>query len=191
MKWNDKLIESELIASMKILNVDRMPTANELKSIGRNDLHCILSRTKKYSGWAAHMGIALKRSETVVGQEAESKMADFLMRSNNFSEIERMSTRHPYDLLIDRVVKVEVKYARSYYSNGYKTITFNLSKDKPTCDIYILIAHDSDSGKEKVYVIPSHYVQMKMLNMGVKTKYEKYLNRFDYIVIYSEFLQSV
>ena len=190
MKWTDELIESELRKVVDNLYLKRMPTANELKNIGRNDLHCKISRTKKYSGWAEVLGLPLKRSDTVVGHENEFKILKLLNKIGH--TVERMTTKHPYDLLINGRVKVDVKFSKSYLLKGqYKTNTFNLSKRYPTCDIYILVSEDHETGEEKIYVIPSHLVQMTMINMGVNTKYKVYENKFDYIKKYSEFFASI
>lgn len=190
MKWTDELIESELRKSIEVLNLNRMPTSSELKSIGRNDLHCKVGRTKKYSGWAEHLGLELKRSDTVVGNGKELQVARLLELKGY--EVERMSTKHPYDLLVDGVVKVDVKFANSYLLKGvHKTFTFSLAKKFPTCDIYILVAKDHETKEEKIYVIPSHFVKMPMINMGALTKYEFFRDSFDYIEKYSNFFKSI
>ena len=189
MKWTNELIQEELMKSIQILGIKRMPTGEELKSIGRNDLHCKVSRTKKYSGWAAILGLDLKRSETQIGQEWESSISGFLSRLGH--TVELMTTKHPYDLLVNNAVKVDVKVANPYLLRGSRVHTFGLGKDKPTCDIYILIALDEKGTKERVFVIPSHHVQMKMINLGKESKYNIYVNQWHYIEEYSKFLNSI
>jgi hypothetical protein len=189
MKWNDELIKEHLLESIKILGIDRMPTANELKGISRNDLHCKISRTKKYSGWADDLGLALKRSDTVVGQEWEKDIANFI-RVPGVS-VELMTTKHPYDILFDGSVKIDVKAANPYLLRGSRVHTFNLSKENPTCDIYVCLALDEEGNKERTFVIPSHHVSMKMLNVGKESKYNKYIGRWDYLKKYVDFYRSI
>jgi hypothetical protein len=78
MKWTDELIKEHLLDSIKALSLDRMPTANELKTLGRNDLHCKISRTKKYSGWADELGLSLSKCETRLGNLYEGLVAEDL-----------------------------------------------------------------------------------------------------------------
>jgi hypothetical protein len=192
MKWNDDLIKLELLKSIKVLNLNRMPTGEELKSIGRNDLHCKISRTKKYSGWAKELGLELKSSETSVGQYWEKKIANELAPLHFIESVELMTSKHPYDLLVNGTVKIDVKVANPYLLRGKNRVhTFALNKIKPTCDIYICIALNESGEYEKVLIIPSHHVNMKMINIGKESKYDKYNLRWTYIYRYSEFFDSI
>jgi hypothetical protein len=169
-----------------------MPTGEELKRIGRNVLHCKISRTKKYSGWANELGLNLKRSETNTGQYWENKIADKLSELPFVRKIEVTSTKHPYDLLINNTVKIDVKVANPYLLRGISRVhTFALNKVKPTCDIYVCVALNESGEYEKILVIPSHHVQMKMINIGRDSKYDKYNLKWEYINLYSEFFNSI
>lgn len=188
MKWTDELIKSELLKSIEILGLKRMPTGEELKGIGRNDLHCKLSRTKKYSGWANELGLELKSSCTILGRTHEKEIAE-LLKIKGF-EVEEMTTKHPYDLLVDKVVKIDVKVANPYLMRGTRVHTFNLSKEKPTCDIYILIVLNEQGHKERILTIPSHHIQQKSISIGLNSQYNKY-DDFYLIDRYSDFLNSI
>lgn len=187
--WNDERIKNELIKSIGILILDRMPTAEELKSIGRTDLHNAVSKTKKYSGWAKELELTRKRSETTIGQEWERKMADFLRKYEY--EVELMTTKHPYDLLVDGVVKVDVKVANPYLLRGSRVHTFGLGKKNPSCDIYILIALDEQGGRERTLVIPSHHVKQTMVNIGKNSKYNVYKDNWNVLYEYSKFFNDI
>jgi hypothetical protein len=190
IKWTDELIRKELLSSVKILMLDRMPTASELKSIGRNDLHCKISRTKKYSGWAEDLGLQLARNETNLGNEYE-KVIGGILESKGF-KVEYMPTKHPYDLMLNGSVKVDVKVANMYEAqNGQNWWAFRLAKKEATCDIYILNALESDVSKERIFVIPGHLLDIQMLNMGLDTKYNKFLNRYDILETYSNFFGTI
>lgn len=188
--WTDELVRSELLKSIKVLDLKRMPSAEELKSIGRNDLHCKISRTKKYSGWADELGLKLKGSETNLGQEFEKEVSELVDGMGH--EVIRMSTKHPYDLLIEDSVKVDVKVANPYLLRGESRVhTIRLAKVNPTCDIYICVLLDEERKAERVLVIPSHHVRKTMLNIGRKSKYNVYDGRFDYINEYAKFFKKI
>src|SRR5699024_3514995 len=73
VKWTDELIKKEIKKSMDVLCINRMPSASELTSIGRNDLHCAISKGLTYYGWAKEMGLNLKSSETLKGNKYRSE----------------------------------------------------------------------------------------------------------------------
>jgi hypothetical protein len=189
MKWTDELVREEILKSKDRLALDRMPTANELKAIGRNDLHCKISRTKKYSGWADDLGLELSRCETRLGNNYELTVAKEL-ESMGF-KIEQMTTKHPYDILVDGYVKVDVKASNLFkHTNGQEWWTFHLAKENPTCDIYICVAL-VEGNKVKTFVIPSHLVKMKSINVGKSSKYNRFEDAYNYIDEYSIFFRSI
>jgi hypothetical protein len=191
MKWTSELLKEELIKSIKVLGIDRMPTGQELKSIGRNDLHCKISRTKKYSGWAEELGLGLKSGSTTrEGQEHEKKVMHLLEGLGY--EVEQMAHKFPYDLLVNGCVKIDVKMANAYLLRGESRVhTFGINKEKPTSDILICLANDEEGNVERMFIIPSHHVQMKMLNVGANSKYNKYVDKFEYIKQYSDFYKTI
>lgn len=189
-KWTEDKLRDELLKCIDLLMLDRMPTAEELKSIGRNDVHVKVSRTKKYSGWAKELGLQLKSCETRVGQEWEGQLASFIALIGPH-RVERMSTKYPYDLLIDGCVKVDVKTAKPHYKFGYRVQTFGINKTEPTCDIYILVALDENGKMEKMYVIPSHLMKMKTFHLRSESTWDAYIGRWDFIRKYSDFYHRV
>lgn len=182
-------MEKELFKSMKILGIDRMPTASELQSIGRNDLHCRISRTKKYRGWAEQLDLKLKSSETTVGQRREKEVKKIL--KDKGYQVSQMTTKHPYDLLINNVVKIDVKTANPYTLNGSRVHTFGINKVNPTCDLYICLSYNEQGEVERTLVIPSHLCRVRTLCIGKESKYNRFNNRWDYIEKYARFLGGV
>lgn len=188
--WTGDLIAEEITKSMEILGISRMPTASELRSLQRNDLHCKISKTKKYSGWAQHLGLRMRSSETRTGQEYEEKVAGELRDLGYYVEI--TSTKHPYDLLVEGCLKIDVKVANAYMLRGQSRIhTIALAKTEPTCDLYFCILLDENKAAERELIIPSHHVRKTMLNIGRRSKYNTYDKRFDYIENYIKFFKSV
>lgn len=187
--WTEEKVKLEIFKAMDVLMIDRMPTSLELKTLGRNDLHLKICRTKKYSGWASYLDLERKKSETVDGQENEQYISDYL--TNKGFSVQRMSTKHPYDLVINDTVKVDVKTGRPYLLRGSRVHTFGISKKEPTCDIYICLAFDEKEKIERNLIIPSHYLKIVTLCIGKESKYNKFIDRWDYIDKYSEFYSSV
>src|SRR5699024_12772503 len=66
--------------------------------------------------------------------------------------VEKMTTKHPYDLLVNENVKVDIKVGRVHYHFGSKAHTFRLAKKYSTCDIYICFALDKDSNTENIFI---------------------------------------
>lgn len=188
--WTDPEISEEIKKCMSALVIERMPTANELKSLGRNDLHCVISRTKKYSGWAEELGLSLKSCDTRTGQAYESETENMLIHRGY--KVERMSTKHPYDLLVNDHIKIDVKIAKPHILRGESKVhTFSTRKENPTCDIYFLIALDEKEKIERILIIPSVHMRIQTLCIGANSKYNKFINRWDYIEKYDEFYKNV
>jgi hypothetical protein len=178
-KWTDELIESELKKCISVLQVNRMPTADELKQIGRNDLHCKISKTKKYSGWASELGLEMKHCETRMGNQYED-LVKAKIEQCGFKVIS-MTTKHPYDLLVNNVLKIDVKVGRAHNHFEARAHTFALNKKYPTCDLYICVALNEKEEIERYFIIPSKFVQMVTLNIGKNSKYNEFVNRWGYI----------
>lgn len=174
---------------MTILNIKRMPTASELTSIGRNDLHCKIGRTKTYKGWAEHLELQLKSSETTKGNEYEELVAK-IIRGLGY-EVKEMTTKHPYDLLINDSVKVDVKVGGAHNHFGSRAHTFRPSKKFATCDLYICVALDENDEVENIFIIPSKFAQLTTLNIGTDSKYNKFIYRWDYIKRFVQFYDEV
>jgi hypothetical protein len=187
--WTEERVINEILNCMNILDIDRMPTSVELKALGRNDLHLKISRTRTYSGWAEYLNIKRKESCSLDGQNNEIYIASFLESLGH--SVEKMSTKHPYDLLVDNTIKIDVKTSNPYMLKGSRVHTFGLTKDRPTCDIYICIAFDEKGSIERTMVIPSHYLQIVTLCIGANSKYNRFIGRYDYIKLYSEFYRGV
>jgi hypothetical protein len=188
--WTEERVERELLECIKTLQIDRMPTADELKSLGRNDLHIKISRTRKYSGWAEYLGLSRKESCTLNGQNMEETMAEKLRQFGH--EVERMTTKHPYDLLVNGTVKIDVKTGCAYDLRGSRVHTFGINKKSPTCDIYICTAlNESGTEIERTFVIPSHHLKVVSLSIGKDSVYNRFIDKWEYIDHYSKFFSQV
>lgn len=188
-KWTDELIREKIKKSMVILCIKRMPTASELTSIGRNDLHCAISKYGTYRAWADRLDLEMKSSETSKGHKYEQYIKDILV--NKGHEVAEMTTGHPYDLLVSENLKVDVKVGVAHNHFGSRAHTFRPSSKNSTCDIYICVALDETSETENIFIIPSKFARVQTINIGANSKYDKFINRWDFVENYTKFYDSV
>lgn len=191
-KWNDELIEQKINEVINILNIAHFPTHSEIeKALGNKSL------TKKISEkgtifWAEKMGIPLKESETFLGNSYEIFAISDIFENTELLSIQT-SSRHPYDLLTDNRVKIDVKVSKGFTNNcNSKAFTFNLEKKEPTCDLFILYCVGDDGEMRKRLIIPS-YILLGQTQVGVGeiSKWDKYKDRWDFITKTSEFFKTL
>ena len=120
------------------------------------------------------MSLKQKKSETALGIHGEQVMADVL-RGLGFT-VEATSVKHPYDLLIDGCVKVDVKTANTSYVRGCPVHAYRLAKKQHTCDFYVFFENDTDA----IYVVPAHVCTGQVqVEMGSGSKrYAKFKDAF-------------
>ena len=86
-------------------------------------------------------------------------------------------------------IKIDVKTAHKYKSNtGFASYSFRLEKENPTCDIYYIWCIEDN----KMLIIPSKFLHQKQLCItDKKSKYDKFIDRFDYIDEYDKFYKKI
>lgn len=169
----------------------RMPTYSEMRTIYNGDsLTNKVTRTGGSFKWAKRLGLPMKQSETKLGVYAEKYVAN-LLRSSGFT-VEETPVRHPYDLLVDGCVKIDVKAANISYVRNDKIRAYRLSKRQPTCDFYVLCEID-DEVVSRIFVVPSSVVSgQTQIEMGfAKTKYAKYIDKYSLISDAVTFFKSL
>lgn len=158
-----------------------MPTRNQIRSyFGDDRLSNKVSKTLGYYGWADRFGLKVASNDTNTGKNGERIAKEFL-EQNGFS-VKQMLQNYPYDLLINDVVKADVKYSNLYKNkDGFCFYSFALRKPYPTCDLYILVANNQDD-EQRFYIVPSREAVQKQISIGEHHSiYDKYLQRFDII----------
>ena len=187
VKWTYKAIKEELIKVINALDINRMPTSNEIKLVTKNSkLTNAIKRHGGYLYWANEMGLSQAPGTTRLGMYGEEKIKEILELKGY--KVEKMSVKHPYDLLVNSNIKIDVKTARLYTSeHGNSYYTFNLEKKDPTCDIYIFYCVEI----EKILIIPSKFLRQTQLCISESSKYNRYTNRWDYLKIYDNFYKEV
>jgi hypothetical protein len=186
-KWNDKKIEEGIRKVVEKIGVERMPTSDEVSKHFGNGLRKKISSGLGYKAWAKKLNLPLKSNNTNKSLAIEEKMIDVIKKKTGL--IAKLTPiKHPFDLLVENKVKIEIKY-----SEGYKDSFFsaNLRSNMRKSDIVIFVCENPKIGN-KIFVIPSWHIEGKnQLGAGKKSKYDKYLDRWDYIKKYNNALNEI
>ncbi len=190
IKWSNEKIKEELCKMVEKTNQKTFPTHSELNDFFGDS--CLSNAIRRHGGtsfWAHQLNMEEKESESKDGYSYELKC-----RNDIFSilqlESENMIPRYPYDLLVEKCVKIDTKVSNIYNArNGARFFTCNIEKRNQTCDVYVVYLKN-DEGKERVLIIPSIVISGKtQLSIGEhKSIYYKYENRWDIIEKYYKFM---
>lgn len=190
-KWNDKKIKQSIFNVMKTAKIETFPTHSLMKEVTGNE--ALSNAISKHGGskyWAEKLGIEIKKCESKFGYEFECECIVYLTTLGY--ECELTKARYPYDILANNNIKIDVKSGHLYHGEQGNFYTFNLEKEKPTCDIFVCYCIE-DNEIKKVYVIPSCVVSGKtQLSIGVKhSKYDRYIDNWTIFKKYKIFYESL
>lgn len=188
IRWTNEKIKEEIFKVMYALDINRMPSSVEIKLVtGNSKLTNAIRRNGGYLFWANKFNLNQSECETRTGFEGEMKVKEIL--ENKGYLVEKMSVKHPYDLLVNSTIKIDVKSSHKYEGpKGWPSYSFNLEKKNPTCDIYVVWCIEDN----KILVIPSKFLKQTQLCITDKSsKYDIYKDRWDYIEQYNSFYKSV
>lgn len=191
-KWNEETIEKAIYEIMEIAKITHFPTRSTIRKITGNE--ALTNALRRHGGtryWANKLQLEIKPCESRLGDEAELACMAFLSVNYGY-DCEQTPVRYPYDILVNKNIKVDVKCSNLFHGKNGDFYTFNLGKSKPTCDIFVCYCIE-EHHIEKVYVIPSCVLSGKtQLSLGVtKSKYEVFKNRWDIFEEYNAFLTSL
>lgn len=183
-RWSEEDIISEIFKIMKVLDIDRMPSSVEIERvIGNTSLSNVIAKRGGFKKWANKLNLKQSKCETRLGLYGEEKVKSILEDKGYI--VEKMSVKHPYDLLVNGNIKIDVKISNKYTNrSGWSSYSFNLEKKNPTCDIYVLICNDDN----KKLVIPSKFLKQTQVCITDKeSKYDVFENRWEYVEVYNKF----
>ena len=182
IKWTSDKIVEEVLKVKNALNVDRLPTRLECDLVTNSkSLSNAITRHFGWYGLAERLGLPLKKSETTTGKTME-RMSEDILKSQGFT-VERMSQNHPFDLLINNCVKIDVKSSHIYHGINGDYYTFALGKKYHCCDFFMLLELSETDEVIRVMIVPALSVMnMIQISVGIfESKYFKYSDRYDYI----------
>lgn len=190
--WTKDKIITELTKMIESTGMKRMPTKSEVESFfGNYKLSNAISKRQLWLPLANELGLDIKESETAFGKSYEAKTIEYLICLGY--EVEKMPQNFPYDILVEKSIKIDVKASRIHKSNHGNYYSFNLEKPFATCDIYILYIVGSQNEVKDILVIPSKFViNNTQISIGEKnSKYYRYSQKWEYIQQYLEFSDHV
>lgn len=181
-KWTPNKVVEEVLKVKDALNVDRLPTRSECDLVTNSK--SLSNAITHYFGWyglAEKLGLPLKKSKTTTGKTMES-LADDLLRKKGFN-VQRMTQNHPFDLLINNCVRIDVKASHIYHGENGDYYTFALGKKFHCCDFFMLSELNDLNEIIRTMIVPATSVMNKsQISVGiVNSKYFKYTDRYDCI----------
>ncbi|APC41084.1 hypothetical protein [Clostridium estertheticum] len=190
IRWSDELIENKIYEVMRILDINRMPSASETELILRDSsLSNKIAKTGGFNEWATKLGLNIKKSETQLGHIFEDK-AKILIENMGYTA-EQMSCKYPFDILANGKISIDVKSSKVYISHGSRVHTVGINKKYATCDLYLIFALDEDENIERTFIIPGCDLRVTSMNFGRDSIYNIYLDRWDLLKKYNDFYNNL
>ena len=190
--WTDELIEEKILEVVEFHGYNRMPTRNELEEYYCDSaLTNKISKTGGFEVWAKRLKLSQKPCGSMLGIKYERHTKKILEEKGFNCEL--TSTRHPYDILVNGAVKIDVKVSNLVDIRSSKAYTFNLEKKQPTCDLYVAYCLDDNKEIAKTYIIPAPVVAgQSQLAVGVnKSIYDAYLDNWNLVKLYDESVAQI
>jgi hypothetical protein len=118
--WDDARVEQELRAFTAA--VGHFPTSGDLRAAGRNDLMCATTKRGGLLAWSKRLGLDRRRSTCDFAWEGEEAFAAAcIARGIEAVRLTAENVKAPYDLLLDGVLRADVKSARLARHDGERT----------------------------------------------------------------------
>ena len=192
-KWDDEKIVEALRFMIDSCNMDTMPTHSEIRNFfGSDALNCAMSKRKGTKYYASVIGIKTKECESKFGDQLED-FCVLQIQEKLGLDGEKTKPRYPYDILVNRSVKVDVKASRLFNNYGAtKYYSFNLEKKDQTCDVFVFYCINENDEIEKTFIIPSNFISGKtQLAVGRTSIYDKYIDQWHFISDHEKFMREM
>jgi hypothetical protein len=189
-KWNKELILEGILGVKNALGTEYMPSKSEmLKITGTKALSCAMTRHGGHTYFRNMLELEDKDSCTKTGDENEDYIMT-LLKEQGYKP-RKTPPRHPYDILVNDVLKIDVKSANPTLSKvkEMNEFVFSINNEYPKCDLFIFVTQLKNN--KEVYIIPSNLVMQSQLGIGETSKYDCYKNRYDYIEKYISLFKSI
>lgn len=160
-KWTNEDVLREMHEASEQLG--RMPSATELRAMGKNALAVKASRMGLWKV-AGDIGLAVKESDSLFGIGVQEREAG-LLRAEGLA-VESHPVKHPFDLTVG-TARVDVKashYAEYQHKDGgsmSRGYFFALHKLPATCDLYLLVCVGGMFDGDR-YFVPANEAPQRM-----------------------------
>ena len=192
LNWTDELIKERIMEVVDFHGYNRMPTMKEIEDYyGNTALVKKIGAAGGFEAWANKLGLSRKPCESVLAVQYE-KHAKKTLEEKGFN-CELTSVKHPYDILVNGGVKIDVKVSNLVAIGDSKAYTFNIEKKQPTCDLYVAYCLNDNKEIAKTYIIPAPILTGKsQLSVGVNdSKYDAYLDNWNLIKLYDDSVAQI
>jgi hypothetical protein len=112
------------------------PSHGDLKEMGRYDLSNQITRRGGFLKWSDRLGIERRTSDSDTGWEGE-RAASERLQALGFRVTPRRGVKCPFDLLIDGVLRIDVKAARQQCYGDSRGWFYRIGK-LPQADLVLL-----------------------------------------------------
>lgn len=172
--------ECELELKNIALCLGKMPSNSYLLQSGMGWLSSWITRNGGFVKVASKLDLQRDHSDSDTGWQGEKEVQSILEK-NGFTVQRSQQVKSPFDLLIDGLIKIDVKTSsittrQNSQSGGAVTGWFYRIGKMPQSDIIALFCMDT----KDIYLIP--WNQLPHTNVTLSRgggKYRKYLNNFD------------
>ena len=189
--------EEKILEPLRLMidkcGMDTMPTHPEIREFfGDNALVCAMSKRNGTKYYAKLLGMEIKECESKFGDQLEDYWVLQIQEKLGLYG-EKTKPRYPYDILVNRAVKVDVKVSRLFNNYGNsKYHTFNLEKKEQTCDIFVFYCINQNDEIERTLVIPASVLSgKKQLSVCKSSMYDKYIDQWRFISDYNKFMTEL
>ena len=192
-RWTDEDTKKAILVVVENLGISTFPTHKEIENFyGNSSLTNHIAKSGGTRRWAKAVKLPIKQCESELGNDYELFAIEEI--HNRVGLIAKQTKpRYPYDLLVDKSIKVDVKVSFPFLNNcGSYANTFNLEKKEPTCDLFILYCLNLEGKIVKTLVIPSCVTSGKtQIGVGNDSKWDYYKDRWDYFTEFSVFMKDL
>lgn len=193
MTMNDNELFDSIRTVIETTGISHFPTHRELDEFyGNKSVSCQLSKRGGIRRWSKLFELPpAKCANTKFGDTYELKAIEDIEEETGLKSI-LAPVRYPYDIYTNSTVKIDVKASMPLKGRNFDCWSFNLEKKIPTCDIYIFYCVRSDLKTSKRLIIPSSVLSgTKQVGIGSLSKYDNYIERWDYIAEYNDFMTDM
>ena len=175
---------------MEAMGIKRMPSRSDIEMITHSSsLTNLISKNGGFFYFADKMNLELKNSATKEVIKYENKCIDYL--SGLGLNAEPTPVKFPYDILVNKTTKIDVKISNGYKFDKSFWYTFNLESDIPRCDIFVFYCV-LEKNIYKTLIIPSNILAgIRQLSVGKTSMYDVYINKWDYIVEHNKAINKI
>lgn len=192
-KWTDAEIKDSISMVIFGTGIDHFPTHKEMDNYFGN--RALSNRVTKSGGtkrWAKEFNLPLKQCAKSSFGDKYEEQAEKDIKTETGINSKRTTVRYPYDIYAGNGIKIDIKASMPAKGRKFDIWNFNLEKKIPTCDFYIFYCVDNELNIVKRVIVPACVIEgIKQVGIGTLSRYDSYIERWDLIKTYDDFLKEI